>query len=110
MDQNQDKSDDLVDVDQQPVQSLAQKDGGYSSRKLWYGIGTSVAIVLGGVFYALCTGFRTGYETYIAGLMGVFGLYLGANVTARHVTAKHVTDLAKALRPQPPTAPDPRQG
>jgi hypothetical protein len=76
--------------------SLVAADGGMSSRKLWYGIGTSLAIVLGGVFFAFVPGFRTGYDTYIAGLMGVLALYVGGNVANKHVVAKHLAAQAKA--------------
>lgn len=77
--------------------SRVTADSGLSSRKLWFGIGTSAAIVLGGIFYAFVEGFRTGYETYIGGLMGVLALYVGGNVANKHIVSKHLVNQAVAI-------------
>lgn len=95
-----------VSVSAQGV-SYVQADGGYSSRKLWYGIGTSIAILAGGVFYAFCAGFRPGYETMIAGLMGVLALYTGGNVAAKHVVGRQVAAAAQQAATQLSTKVDP---
>ncbi len=99
-----------------PGVDLAYADKGLASRKLLYGIGTSIAIIVGGIFYAFCAGFRTGYETYIAGLMGVLALYTGGNVAAKHVISKHIQAqqaaqlAAPGPTPRPPVEPLPPDG
>lgn len=95
MDNDTQNSEETTAVDDSGMGTFAA-DGGFTSRKLWFGIGTSIAIVGGGVFYAFVDGFRNGYETYIMGLLGVLGLYVGGNVTHKFALAKHVANVATA--------------
>lgn len=86
---------DLVqDTDTNPPQLSADvldpSDGGPWSRKLWFSIGTVACIMLGGVAFALIPGFRDGYSTYVEGLLGIAGLFLGGNVANKMVVAKHI--------------------
>lgn len=72
------------------MESLDPKDGGYASRKLWYSVGTSIAIVVVGTFSGFWPPFRPGLETVVGGLLGVLALYLGGNVSNKWVVAKNL--------------------
>jgi hypothetical protein len=106
----------VKDTDTNPPQlsadTLDPSDGGPWSRKLWFSIGAIVVIVGGGVFFAFVPGFRDGYGTLTEGVLGVCGLFLGANVGNKMVIAKHIATMTatkmqqevsnyRADRPQP---------
>lgn len=90
-------------------------DKGFSSRKLVYGMATSVAIVAGGVLAAFVPAFVPVYPIYIGGLTGVLALYTGGNIAQRHVVGRHVVQMAKAppgvqAPALPPVEPLPYEG
>ena len=70
------------------AKALQEADGGYSSRKLWYAIGTSVAIVAVGLVAAWVPLFRSSLETVVGGLCGTLAIYAGANVTGKWAICK----------------------
>lgn len=61
------------------------RDGGVRSRKLWLAAGTSAGIVLVAVLCACLPPLIPLYDTAVGGLIGVFALYSGANIGAKHV-------------------------
>lgn len=73
--------------------TLDPADGGYSSRKLWYAIGTSLLIFGAGLLSAFVPAFRSGLETIVGGLVGALAVYAGANVSSRWVTGKSMTTI-----------------
>jgi hypothetical protein len=75
-------------VTQAQAKALRDADGGYSSRKLWYAIGTSVAIVGVGLVAAFVPLFRSSLETVVGGLCGTLAIYAGANVTGKWAIGK----------------------
>jgi hypothetical protein len=89
-------------------------DKGFGSRKLVYGMATSVAIALGGVLAAFVPAFVPVYPIYIGGLTGVLALYTGGNIVQRHVVGRHVVALQQqpgaAPAPKPPVEPLPYEG
>jgi hypothetical protein len=70
------------------AKALRDADGGFSSRKLWYAIGTSVAIVGVGILAAFMPLFRSSLETVVGGLCGTLAIYAGANVTGKWAIGK----------------------
>lgn len=70
--------------------TLDPTDGSWGSRKLWFSVGTSVAIMLGGVFYAFMPAFQSGFEIYCTALLACLSAFLGANVGNKMVVAKHI--------------------
>lgn len=104
------------DVDQieasAPGLKYVANDKGFGSRKLVYGMATSVAIALGGVLAAFVPAFVPVYPIYIGGLTGVLALYTGGNIVQRHVVGRHVVAIQQqpgALPPaiKPPVEPLP---
>lgn len=62
-------------------------DGGFKSRKLWFGILCLVlltVVVCLGVHYSVIAGL---YAEYVGGVLGVYGVYAGVNVASRYTTA-----------------------
>jgi hypothetical protein len=78
--------------------NLDPDDNGFNSRKLWFAVGTSLAIVAVGLVAAFYPSFRPGLETVVGGQLGALALYLGSNVSNKWVLAKNgITNLvAKA--------------
>jgi hypothetical protein len=90
----------------QHVKAMKSADGGFWSRKLWFGFATSVAICLMGLLAAYLPTFRSGLETVIGGLVGVYVAYLGGNVGTRWTTGKTITQIAGlTATPDAPGAP-----
>ena len=82
--------------DQPQPATLDPGDGNFISRKLWFSIGTSVLIFIGGILAGVWKLFDTHYESMISGLLGVLGLYLGSNVSSKYITGKHLASIANA--------------
>ncbi len=72
----------------QAAKELHDADGGYSSRKLWYAVGTSVGIVAMGLLAAWAPSFRSSLEVVVGGLCGTLAIYVGANVTGKWAIGK----------------------
>jgi len=70
------------------AKDLRDADGGYSSRKLWYAVGTSIAIVAVGLVAAFVPLFRSSLETVVGGLCGTLAIYAGANVSGKLAIGK----------------------
>jgi hypothetical protein len=70
--------------------TAALRDGGARSRKLWYAVGTSVGIIACAGLCAYVPALIPLFDTMVGGLIGVFALYAGANVGAKHVLKKTV--------------------
>lgn len=70
------------------AKALRDADGGYASRKLWYAVGTSVAVVLMGLLAAWIPMFRSSLEVVVGGLCGTLAIYVGANVTGKWAIGK----------------------
>lgn len=68
-------------------------DGGILSRKMWYSIGTSIAIVGVGIMSALWPAFRPGLETIVGALIATLGIYCGSNVGAKWTLGKTMQGL-----------------
>ena len=76
--------------------NLDPSDGGFSSRKLWYAIGTSIAIIGVGVFSVFFPGLRPSVESVIGGLLGALAIYAGSNVSNKWVVGKNaITNLVE---------------
>lgn len=67
---------------------MDSKDGALKSRKLWFAIGTSVVIFLGGMMAAKWAAFAPMYETVVGGLLGSLGLYLTGNLGGKYVIGR----------------------
>ena len=63
-------------------------DSGFLSRKFWYSVGTSLAVLGVGLLAAYWPPFRTNLEAVIGGLIGVLALYSGSNITNKWVNRK----------------------
>jgi hypothetical protein len=91
--------------------ALQQSDGGYASRKLWYAIGTSVAILAAGALAAFFPTFRPSLETVVGGLIGTLAIYSGANVGGKLAVGKVASQyLTQSDPPPPPEAPSKPSG
>lgn len=64
------------------------RDGGVRSRKFWLAVGTQVGIVGCALLAAKYAALSPLYDTMVGGLIGVFALYSGANIGAKHVLKK----------------------
>lgn len=62
---------------------LNQNDGGMSSRKFLFAIGTGALIFIGFVLSAVFPNFGNQFGELIGGLLGCLGLYLGGNVMGK---------------------------
>ena len=82
-------------------------DGGYSSRKLWYSIGTSGLIFIGAILSGKWSVFGPHYETMISGLIGVLALYLGGNVSNRFLMGKVIASTVNNMNSPIPAKPVP---
>lgn len=60
----------------------------YKSRKLWYGIGTSLFIFVSGVLAAKWIAFGVHLSTVIGGLIGAYAVYAGVNIGSKFVQGK----------------------
>ncbi len=93
------------------AKTLRDADGGYASRKLWFAVGTSFAIVGIGVLAAFVSTFRPCLETVVGGVIGVYALYAGANVGGKLAIGKagsYVANVeASEPTPKPPVEPLP---
>lgn len=65
-----------------------RNDGGLASRKLWFAVFTSLAVVLGAAAAVKWPLFSPNYEVMIGGLLGVLGIYLTGNLGAKYVLGK----------------------
>lgn len=84
---------------------LSDTDGGITSRKFLFAVGTSVAIFLGAGIAAHWVSFGTNYETLIGGLLGCLGLYLTGNVTNTWAKGKHLKAILDAQGVEQGTEP-----
>jgi len=66
------------------------KDGGGKSRKLWFSIFSALLVLVGGIMAAKWEHFGEHYTIYVEGIVAIAGLLLGANVTSRWASSKHV--------------------
>ncbi len=65
------------------------KDGGLKSRKFWLCLVGFALVLFGGLLAARIVGFGTVYGEYIAGILGCFSIYSGANIGNKWATLKH---------------------
>lgn len=106
-----DQLDNLTDEEQEGSYSISTPENdrprdlnanaGLASTKLWMGIGTALAISLGGLYYAHSEAFRSAYQMFISGLMGTYALFCGSNITNKFVVGKHQI-AREALDSDPP--------
>lgn len=78
------------------------RDGGIRSRKLWFGVGTSMAIMGMCFLAAFKPVFIPVLEIAIGGLLGSYGIFCGANVGGKFTIGQAV---AKLQAPAPAPAP-----
>jgi hypothetical protein len=73
---------------------LDERDGGLASRKLWFCVGTALAMIA----TWFCTGFihslQPTFDTVIGGILAISGLYLTGNVASRWVAAKSQSGIS----------------
>lgn len=80
------------------------KDGGAKSRKLWYAVGTSVAILICGFWSSYHPTFVPVLAEIVGGLLGALGLYLTGNVGGKAVLGRIKNTASQAL-PSEESAP-----
>lgn len=94
-------------------QHLAEhlKDGGIRSRKLWYGVGTSVSIVLISILAAWkLPALLPALEVVIGGLLAAYGIFVGANVGGKFTIGGAVAKNPSPAPVQPVQRPTPSPG
>lgn len=64
-------------------------DNGFSSRKLWFSVFSTLAIMFGAIMSAWKPTFRTCFESYCGACIAVLSIYSGSNLGHRYITAKH---------------------
>lgn len=68
-------------------------DGGFASRKLWFGIGTSIAICTMAILGAwVLPALIPQMPTVIGGLLAVLGLFIGGNLGQSAITGKFLVN------------------
>ncbi len=85
-------------------------DGGIKSRKLWLGIGCLI-LLAGFVGVAAHWASVAGlYSEFVAGVLGVYSIYVTGNAAGRWSTAKHIgAPLATGADPEASPEPKPRK-
>jgi hypothetical protein len=74
------------------------KDGGYFSRKFTFGVGATLLIV----FVALVAAkwvpaMIPMYDAMVGGIIALYGLFLGGNISGKHVIGKANVAAKKAV-------------
>lgn len=68
------------------------KDGGWKSRKIWFGVGTQLMILAGAFVAAKMSTFGPFYSEMVSGLVGVCAIVLTGNVATKWVASKMPQD------------------
>lgn len=77
------------------------KDGGIKSRKLWYAVGTSVAIVLVAMLAGTCMPAMVPMLPEVYGaLVAVLSIYSGANFAGKWNISKYAQATQKPTEPK----------
>lgn len=67
---------------------IAPMSNGFKSRKLWYAVGTSIAVVACAVGAALWPAFGVNFGELIGGLLGALAIYTGTNIGSKFVQGR----------------------
>lgn len=83
-------------ADQDPADPVIDPlDGGYASRKLWFGIGTSTVICLLAILGAwILPELLPQLPTVIGGLIGVLGIFVGGNLGSKFLVSRHEVQMS----------------
>lgn len=84
---------------------LDTKDGGLSSRKLWFAVSVCGLIFAGACLSTYFTGLKVNFDAMVGGLLGALGIYAGANVGVKYAYSKAG---AGKLAPEP-AEPEPEE-
>lgn len=61
-------------------------DGGVTSRKMWFCVGTSLSVILSGLFIPTMI-----FSEVVMGLISVCAIYVGGNAATKWVQTRHLT-------------------
>lgn len=61
-------------------------DGGVTSRKMWFCVGTSLSVILSGLFIPAAI-----FSEVVMGLISVCAIYVGGNAATKWVATRHLT-------------------
>ena len=81
------------------MEKIDLSDKGLASRKLWFSIGTAIAIIGGAIFCGFVPAAVPVYPELVGGLLAVQAIYLGGNVFNKFAIGKvHVSAMEKQRR------------
>lgn len=76
------------------VSAFDSKDGGWSSRKLHFGVFAVSLIALGWLCGSHWPALQAQYTTFVGGITGVYALFVGANIGSKWVIGSNVAKSA----------------
>jgi hypothetical protein len=72
-----------------PNSRIPRISNGFKSRKLWYAVSTSIAIVACAVGAAFWPAFGVNFGELIGGLLGALAIYTGTNIGSKLIQGKN---------------------
>jgi hypothetical protein len=79
---------------------MAPMSNGFKSRKLWYAVGTSLAVVACAVGAAIWPAFGVNLGEIIGGLLGALAIYNGTNVGSKFIQGRQASVVQNGYQPQ----------